>query len=251
MRYTAGEEDEGKRLSHYVQEKAAPDLSLKAIKQALEENCCRVNGAIERFHSTRIHKGDTVEFSLPPQKKTQILYEDDYLVVIDKPPFVVSDADKGLLGMSLAHRLDKETSGCLLLAKSEKILSDLEELFRERSVKKAYVAIVSPPPKTLSGVIQEPIKGQSAFTSWHKGKSGRLNCWIDCFPETGRTHQIRIHLASKGMPIVGDIKYGTKKAASNRILLHAKSLEFIHPILKKKLLIEAPIPKEFYEALNR
>lgn len=239
------------RLSHYIQEFIHPESSLKAIKKAIEENQCTVNGKIERFHSYQVKPGDVVQCKLSLSKPFTYLFQDENLAIVDKPPFVVCNADKGLLGWHLAHRLDKETSGCLLLAKNQSILSDLEELFRQRAIQKTYIAVVEKTPKESSGVITDPIQGKKAVTSFKLKQSGLKYHLVECYPETGRTHQIRIHLSHHGMPIVGDVKYGSKFASWNRVLLHASRLEFTHPLTSQKIDVKAPLPKEFYEALNR
>lgn len=238
-------------LDRYIQSRLYPQLSLKAIKRGLEQNRCRVNGQVERFHSREISPSDQVEFTPIEEKPLNILFEDSYLMVVDKPPFVVCDEKKGLLGYTLVHRLDKETSGALILAKTKAAETALLELFKERKVKKGYVALAVSKNKVGNGVIRDPIQGQSAVTAWRIVKKGKNYVWVECRPETGRTHQIRIHLAKHGMPIAGDEVYGAKSQVENRVMLHAESLEFIHPITRKEVKVQAPIPQEFYEAFNR
>lgn len=262
MEVKVQDEDKGLRLPHFIQKRLFPQLSLKEIKRGLEENQCRVNARLERFHSYTVREGDLISFTPPTTKAFNLIYEDDSLALVDKPPFVVCDEEKGLLGWRLAHRLDKETSGVLLLAKTEMMEKLLITLFKERKVKKTYVAVVEASPKESSGVIQDPISHQTAVTAWKLIKRGKETSLIECYPETGRTHQIRIHLANHMMPILGDLKYGKKSLdlrvrdkgmhqAMHRVMLHAKSLEFVHPLTGKILFVEAPLPKEFYEALDR
>lgn len=218
-------------------------MSLKAIKRAIEEHGCFVNGRPERFASYEVKVEDQIKFTPPKHTSIEILYEDKHLLIVNKPPFCLS---QDFFGHKLVHRLDKETSGCLLLAKTPEIEKALVALFRERQVSKEYLALVEGvPPAT--GVIREPIEGLSAETGWRlEQKAPSL---IRCYPKTGRTHQIRIHLAWLGHPIWGDWRYKSCKPAK-RVMLHAAKIGFVHPVTKQWLSIEAPLPEDFREALN-
>lgn len=246
-------EKEGMRLPNFISSCLSEPLSLKVIKKSIEENGCRINGRLERFASYCVKEKDQIEFVKSKNNAVEILYEDAFLALVNKPSFLVSDAERGILGWRLAHRLDKETSGVLLLAKNEKTEASLIALFKERKIKKEYLAVVDGHPRKSSGIIETSIAGQTAKTSWVREKRGASSTWVRCFPETGRTHQIRIHLAEEGMPILGDYKYGKQFLCpypTKRILLHACSLKFIHPHSGAKIEVEAPVPKEFYEALD-
>lgn len=236
------------RLPNFIQRHFFPSLSLKEIKKGIERNGCRVNGRIERFSSYLVQAGDLIEFTPAPSSHIEILYEDTSLMIVNKPPFVLCEEEKGLLGYSLAHRLDKETSGCLILAKNDPIKKALFSLFKKREVEKEYLAVVEGTPKS-KGVITLPIEGLSATTRWVLEKKGKETSLLRCFPETGRTHQIRIHLASLGHPLVGDWKYKSH-LPSNRILLHAAKISFVHPLTREWLTVEAATPKEFDELVN-
>ena len=246
-------EEEGQRLPNYIQSHLSTPLSLKAIKKVIEENGCRINNRLERFASYHVKAGDSVEFTPTSQPELEMLYEDDYLAVLDKPAFLVCESEKGLLGWHLAHRLDKETTGCLLLAKDHDIEKALIALFKNREVEKEYLALVEGCPtssQASEGIIEEPIEGQPAKTAWKvERKISAKKSLLRCFPETGRTHQIRIHLAAIGHPIIGDWKYKSTTPAK-RIMLHAVKIGFVHPIRKQWLSVNAPLPKDFYEALD-
>ncbi len=260
------EGESGEKLSQFLH-RHLPHLSLNQIKRSIESNRCTLNGKVERFHTTLVGKGDQVEFELlekpRPALHEECLFEDDFFLVINKPSGVPSEKiTRGLL----AHRLDKETSGCLLLAKNEEALKKAEELFKNREIEKRYLAVVEGMPNPAAGVIEKPMgkvssfQGQSiwgvvkeglfAKTAYKVLKKGKNRALVLCLPETGRTHQIRVHMAYLGNPIVGDYTYSKRQpfsTPSNRILLHASELKFTHPFSSQSVKVEAPIPAEIEE----
>lgn len=253
-------------------------VSKKQIKRLIETNHCLVNQKMERFASAQVFSGDEVQFeaknlSKPTFQAKHILFEDPYLLVYNKPAGVATDP-KGVLELLkphgrffLTHRLDKDTSGALILAKSSEVEEKMMEAFSSRQVKKEYLALVDGTPKGKEGVIENTLGkigafsgqtlygkvaqgGKHAKTIWRRGKRGSL---LHCYPETGRTHQIRVHLSEMGHPILGDYQYG--KAFKSplrppRHMLHAYRLTFSHPVTGILLKIQAPIPKDFQEAMN-
>ena len=253
------------------------DLSGKAIKRGLERGACRLNGVIERFASTRVKKGDLVTFD---PKKTElrafslpILYEDSELLICNKPPGCLSDAKvfRSFLDrpVFLVHRLDKETSGAIILAKNQKIQQSLESLFRKREVVKIYLALVKGRMRKQEGVIENHlakkkvyqgqsvwgsrVKGFIAITHWKCLEKGKNFSFLQCQPKTGRTHQLRVHLSEMGHPILGDLLYGRHVSFPShvdRLFLHAYRIIFIHPKTGKKVQATAPIPKEFKRFLQ-
>lgn len=243
--------------------------SKREIKRQIEHNACTLNGQIERVASTRLVSGDTVdwhpqELTKPSFDPDRILFEDDALMIYNKPPGIACDAN-GILALLksygrffLVHRLDKETSGVLILAKNAASEKVLLEAFKERKVEKKYIALVYGLPKQ-NGVIENSLgkvgafqgqtrygsvaegKGKRAKTSFSVEKFLKRGALVACYPETGRTHQIRIHLSEMGHPILGDYQYG--KHLAPRLMLHAYKVSFQHR--GKKLTITAPIPKDF------
>lgn len=248
--------------------------SKKEIKRQIEFGACKLNGVVVRIASKKVTAGDLLEWNARASVKSSfdpasILYEDEDLLVYNKPPGVTSDSE-GILALLkpygqflLVHRLDKDTSGLLILAKkasSEKILT---AAFKERAVEKHYVALVFGLPKP-KGVIENylgkiggyqgqtlygsvaPHLGKFAKTSWVLQKALKKAAFISCYPETGRTHQIRVHLSEMGHPILGDYQYGKKEAP--RLMLHAYKISFLHR--GNTLTLHAPIPKDFQEMIK-
>ena len=166
----------------------------------------------------------------------------------------------------IVHRLDKGTTGVILIAKDSKTQEMLSYLFKERNVKKTYRAIVEENVKkqrwTVEGNIgRHPVErkkmavlktgGRTAETTFNVLRMLSGFTYIEAYPKTGRTHQIRVHLAYEGYPIVGDTTYGKKaKALTSRPLLHAYRIEFIHPVKGMPVKIEAPVPSDMEEFIK-
>ena len=251
-------------------------ISGKKVKKGIDEGACLVNGKIERFSSYKICEGDKILVDLarfekiensssknPKNARCVVLYEDNHLICIDKKEGIASEK---LPFGHLVHRLDKGTSGVMLFAKTEKMKRQLENLFRQRAIKKKYIAV-------LHGTFLKPLSittnvkriaaydGGSIWGSVKKGGKEAIThitpiaskklkgtdvTVVDVSIETGRTHQIRVHTSELGYPIVGDIQYGKKHASlSHRMLLHAKELIFTHPDTQKEMVLKAPLPSEF------
>jgi len=274
-------EEEGLSLLLFL--KAKLNLSNRNLKSILESNCCTVNGRVERFGSSYIVASDIVLIDMPEtmasatfpsSSAVSILYEDHNYVCIDKPAGIASDDSiliKGREKLLLVHRLDKGTSGVLAFAKDQNSCEALEQLFRTRKVKKHYLAIVMGTPdkdygrvdnflakiksyqgQSIWGAVPENLHGSlRAVTDWHVLKRGKGCALMECFPMTGRTHQIRVHMSGMGCPVVGDVQYGVKKIfyPSKRPLLHAAELSFEHPKTEKQILVKAPLPEDFQRAL--
>lgn len=245
-----------------------PEYSVKALKRAIDAKQCRVNGKIERISTREINPHDRVElnmsFALPPPN---VLYEDAFLVALNKPAGILSESlqDKKLL---LIHRLDKETSGVLLLAKTSNVLEKMIELFRTKQVHKLYLALVDGFVQKKEGTIESFLAkkgmkhGQSVWGSVKSGREKAVTRWVclakskqasllECTLVTGKTHQLRVHLSEMGHPILGDLVYGksfTCPLEPARHLLHAVAISFCHPHTKKEIEIKAPLPEDFLQA---
>lgn len=276
-------DESGIKLLQFIKAKLGDALSTKQIKKLIEEKKCSVNKRPERFSTSLVGTGDVVHFDLEFNAsqvlfdQNRILFEDDFLLIYDKPSYVSSD-DVNFLkkikayntSLILIHRLDKETSGALLFAKGKDIQEKLITLFKEKTVKKEYLALVDGEVGQKSGVIDNLLdekfrvqgqvtwgsvkeKGLRAITKWKMIKSSHNASLLLCFPITGRTHQIRVHLSELGHPILGDGQYGKTfkcKYVTHRNLLHAFRISFTHPINDKELSIESPIPEDFSEAIK-
>ena len=278
---------------------AFPEHSRAALQRAFEAGLVRRNG-VALAKSDDVKAGDTLEFVLPELVPAElkpvaiplaVLYEDEHLLAINKAagmvvhPGVGTGEDTlvhallahcagGLSGVGgverpgIVHRLDKETSGVLLVAKNDAAHRGLSEQFAGRHLRKEYLALVSGVPRLQSGVIERAISrhpvhrermtvgegGRPARTDWtivevFGDRAALLRCRI----HSGRTHQIRVHLKSIGHPLLGDKVYGWKPdpalPAPPRVMLHAERIAFLHPITARPLDVRAPPPEDFAQLL--
>lgn len=270
--------DAGKRLDVFLRENIE-GLSAKKLKEALLFFTCKVNQKVERFASYKVKSGDLISFNQqlyhsesPKYDEKIILYEDEHYLVINKPPHLTCDIEKinQFLNKNLylVHRLDKQTTGILVLAKNLQALSSMEDLFRKRKVEKNYFAIVvgsfsypkikvSKPIKKVQtfdggGLWQCHPQGLKALTVFNLIEAQKKISLVKCQPVTGRTHQIRVHLAQLGFPLLGDYLYGKEQAIIyKRFMLHSACLQFVHPYTQQKLSIEASAPLDFCSILAK
>ena len=290
----------GWRLSAFLQARLPKNISGKAIKRAVSSGACRINGRVERFTSRHLAGGDEVTYTSSPGFEASrrlaigeagVLYEDEALLLYDKPagfsceghgqrPDLLSALnewyrDRGGERLWLAHRLDRYTSGALLLVKRPELREPLKAAFRERRIEKTYDAIVDgviaeeafeiashlirvrgPQHHASSRWRSDPLgagTGKEAITGFQVVARFANATHVEAYPRTGRTHQIRVHLSERGNPVVGDRVYGTNircKWPAGRQLLHARRLCFEHPHGGKRLEIEAPLPADFRAALS-
>ncbi len=252
-------------------------------------NCCFVNGEVATL-DTIIKQNDylMIEISnyekldfIPEEKKLDILYEDDYLLVINKPSgyiiypddkskkntianFVANYYKQNNLDISVrhCHRLDNNTTGCLVYAKDIITQSIVDNMFQKHQIEKNYLAIVEgmmhgkgkinaliAKDRHISGKMIVHPKGMNALTYYEVLSTSQTSSLVKLNIKTGRTHQIRVHMSSLLHPLYGDKLYGSINDSS--IMLHCYTLEFTHPILGKKLNIKAPIPYEFNKILKQ
>src|SRR5262245_60792865 len=245
------------------------------VRRLLEANLCRVNGRVERFGSVRLSRGDIVELSpawksvatptIAPEFK--MLFENGDLILVDKPTQWVCSPEncRRTFGphLTLVHRLDKDTTGVLVLAKTPKALLELTAQFAKREAEKDYLAIVDGVPHSEEGVREsylvkkKAIEGQTiwgsgknglhAITHWKTLSSGKTGSLLLCQPYTGRMHQIRVHMAEMGHPILVDRQYAAKFRCAlfaARPFLHAFRLN-----LSNGIVAESPLPLDMRDAI--
>jgi 23S rRNA pseudouridine1911/1915/1917 synthase len=252
----------------------------------LSVGAVRVDGAI-RPKSHRLEGGEEVELEPPPEAQVseiaredvpfRIAYEDEHLLVVDKPAGVVVHPGAGhasgtlvhgLAGRAaggeedrpgIVHRLDRDTSGLLVVARTDEAYERLQQLIRERRVERRYVALVRGRPRSWRGTIDAPIgrdrddptrrsldsdTPREAVTHFEVAELLPGYALLDVRLETGRTHQIRVHLAAIDLPVVGDPVYGVPEPALGRQFLHANRLAFTHPFTGERIEVESPLPDD-------
>jgi 23S rRNA pseudouridine1911/1915/1917 synthase len=296
----------GGRLDVFLRTKF-PAASRGALQRLIEQGHVRVNGQTTKpTHSPRA--GEQIEIHWPEARPAEaqpeempldILFEDQSLLVLNKPAGLVVHPAAGheehtlvnallhhcagdLSGIGgiarpgIVHRLDKETSGCLVVAKNDATHLALSKQFAERRVEKIYNAIVCGKLARDSGEIRAAIArhpshrkrmavcdddtGRAAHTSWRVIERLNAATFVEAQIHTGRTHQVRVHFQFLGHPLAGDETYGSKQNkklaeltgyTAPRVMLHARELSFIHPRTEKEMSFESPLPKDFREALKR
>lgn len=280
-KFKVNSEFSGKRLDSVLSQ-LLPQFSREFLAQQIKSGLVKINRQIIIILKTKVKVGEFIEaeFALPsaeivPQAiKLAVIYQDKDLVVIDKPAgIVMHPAGKLKLGtlanalkhkfknFYLVHRLDKDTSGLVLVARSQKIKDYLSDLFAKRQIKKTYVAMLGGHISPEQACINLPIKRVPGgkFTAKSGGRPSE-SCYqvkeyfkkyslVEVQPKTGRTHQIRVHFSAIGYPIIGDKLYGTKKDELTRQFLHAFKIEFKDWAGKVRS-FTAPLPKDLTEFLN-
>jgi 23S rRNA pseudouridine1911/1915/1917 synthase len=283
----------GTRLDQFLAA-TVPELSRARLQDLIKAGHVTLNRASTKPNA-RLRVGDAIRLEEPAPVASsttaedialEVLFEDDDLIVINKPAGLVVHPAAGnwsgtlvnallhhctvLSGIGgeqrpgIVHRLDKETSGCLVAAKNDLAHQSLARQFAGREVTKIYLALVAGKLRRLSGVIEAPIgrhpvqrkkmtvvpegRGREAKTSYRVlAEVAPGTTLVECTLHSGRTHQIRVHLKHLGHPLLGDDVYG-RRAGFARQMLHAWRLGFTHPRTGEKMLFESPIPPDFVEA---
>lgn len=262
------------------------DLSKKTIKNYIKNKMVSVNNNIITNSSYLLKDNDKIEISYSKKVISSydlnILYEDEYLIAINKPCGLLSignDKEKVITAYRMVsdyvkhssnnkyifvvHRLDQDTSGILIFCKNEKIRDKMQDNWNTIVKKRGYIAIVD---GKLSGTgtkrsylmedrnqfvySSKNNQGKEAITHYSVIKNNNDYSLVQVFIDTGRRNQIRVHLSEMGYPIVGDKKYKCKSNPIKRLCLHANILEFIHPVSKKLVHIESNIPKDFNKVIK-
>ena len=305
----------GFRIDKFLQSQIT-EFSRTRLQSLIHDGQVKLNDNIINNPAKKIKEKDEIKINFPAPKKTlikpnkislDILYDDDDIIIINKPSGVVVHPGAGnyentivngllykyqnklssiggKLRPGIVHRIDKDTSGVIVVAKNDNAHINLSQQFSKHTIKRTYEAIIWGSLKPQSGTIQEKIsrsvrnrqlmavrkeKGKIAITNYKTLKIFQNSdlpkiSLIECKLKTGRTHQIRVHMSFKGNPILGDRSYGKSKKKFkkintevekkinnfNRQALHAKSLGFIHPSSKKEVSFEAKRPKDFEELIK-
>ena len=291
LRVVVSAEAAGERLDRFLA--SLPEVGSRAAAERLvEEGAALVDGT-KRPKSHRLEGGEELELEVAERVETElqaedlalrIAYEDDHLLVVDKPAGIVVHPSPGhptgtmvhgLVGRTaggdeerpgIVHRLDRDTSGLLVVARTEEAYRRLQELVRNRELERRYKALVRGRPRSWRGRIEAPIgrdrhdptrhsletdTPREALTHFEVERLLDKHALLDVRLETGRTHQIRVHLAAIGLPVVGDPVYGVPDEQLKRQFLHAWRLAFPHPMSGEQVEVESPLPSELQAALER
>lgn len=290
-------EMENVRLDAYIAQKCE-NLSRTMIQKLIEDGDILVNGQ-EKKISYKTKQGDVIEIHIPEAKEINlkaqdipldVVYEDDDIIVVNKPKGMVVHPANGnpdgtlvnavmslckgsLSGIGgeirpgIVHRLDKDTSGLIIIAKNDVAHINLSKQIKDRRVKKIYIALVKGNVSENEATVNMPIgrstkdrkkmavrkDGKKAITHFKVLKRYGKYTLLELKIDTGRTHQIRVHMAEIGHPVVGDMIYsnGKNEFGIEGQMLHAKSLDFQHPVTGKQIHLEAELPKYFEEILSK
>lgn len=263
--------------------------SRNKIKSLMEHRLLSLSdGTLLQRHDTALKKGQVVEVhsartragKVVDNPKLNIIYEDDFIIVVEKKegllsvraPRQLEDSASHILNMYLrgrrgrnnhifvVHRLDKETSGVMMFAKDRDTQLALRDNWRDMVKERSYIAVVAGVMEQGSGSIksyltedihqkmhssEEDNGGQYAVTNYKVLQAGKRYSLLRLDLETGRKNQIRVHLESTGHPVAGDLKYSGGPCPLNRLCLHAQTLDFVHPVTRKRLRFEIPYPESF------
>lgn len=291
----ANENDKGKRIDSFLNE-VIEDATRSYIQKIIDGGYVEITGKKTTKSGNKLKGTETIVVNLsedetldliPEDIPLEIIYEDSDIVVINKAPnMVVHPAHgnyngtlvnallyhikdlstiNGVIRPGIVHRLDKDTSGVIVVAKHDEAHTTLSDMFKEKTLEKTYVCIAKGIFKDKSGRIETLIgrdprdrkkmavvteNGKIAISNYEVLDESKNYSLVKVRIETGRTHQIRVHMKSLNHPILGDATYGNSTDGIDRQMLHAYRLKFTHPISKKEMVVTAPIPEDFKRALK-
>lgn len=295
--FTVDSAGAGARLDKYLAERFPKFVSRTRVQRLITDEKVLVNGSPRKNHY-KLEKGDFIEAEIPKPRKLDIkaekipldiVYEDERLIVVDKPAgMVVHPAPGNYTGTlvnallnhtknlspslemkpGIVHRLDKNTSGLIIAAKDEASHAFLARQFNKRTADKRYTAVVEGVVELDNGIISEPIgrhprdrkkmsvrlsESRQAVTRYKVLERFRDSSLLDVMPETGRTHQIRVHMAYIGHPIIGDTAYGARRRGDliGRQALHAAGISIFHPDTKEVMKFESRAPKDIKKLIEK
>lgn len=298
LNFNITEENNNIRIDRYLAEQC-PDLSRSYIQKLVKDGAVFVNNRQVKANY-KVQSQDQVILTIPDMQvpdilpeniPLDILYEDQWLLVVNKPKDMVVHPSaghmegtlvnavmahcgehlsgiNGVLRPGIVHRIDKDTTGALLICKDDTVHRDLAEQLKVHSIKRRYRAIVQGNLKEDQGTVDAPVgrhptdrkkmavnykNGKEAVTHYQVLERFSNATYIECRLETGRTHQIRVHMASLGHPLLGDTIYGSSKNPYHLQgqALHAMILGFVHPITREYLEFQAPLPEYFIKLLDK
>ena len=286
---------------------AVPTMSRERLKALIRSGALEAGGKPVRDPATKVKGGEQFSLTVPEPEPAHnapqdiplaIVFEDEHLLVVDKPAGLVVHPAAGnregtlvnallhhcagrLSGIGgvarpgIVHRIDKLTSGLLVVAKTDVAHEGLGRQFAAHSIERRYLAIVNGLPKTARGTIDAPLarsshdrkkiaivegaRGKRAVTHWRRLEPLNDAALVECRLETGRTHQVRVHMASIGHPLLGDPVYGRGKSVHRQLLnqldfhrqaLHAAGLGFVHPVTKARLSFDSALPSDMQELFS-
>ena len=286
---------------------AVPTLSRERLKALIRSGAVETGGQVVRDPATRVRGNESLSVAVPEPQPAhnvpqdiplKVVFEDEHLLVVDKPAGLVVHPAAGNLDGTLVnallhhcagnlsgiggvarpgivHRIDKDTSGLLVVAKSDVAHEGLAKQFAAHSIDRRYLALVSGVPKASHGTVDAPLarsatnrkkiaivegqRGKRAVTHWKRLQVLCDAALVECRLETGRTHQVRVHMASIGHPLLGDPVYGGSRKTHGKLLtelgfhrqaLHAAQLGFVHPVTRSRLSFSSPMPADMQELFN-
>jgi 23S rRNA pseudouridine1911/1915/1917 synthase len=282
----------GERLDQFVA-RSLPSLTRTHAQRLIDDGRVLVAGARAKA-SLRLEAGVSVSVDVPAPKAAtatpqpialDIIYEDEHIIAVNKPPgmavhpspghehstlvnAILAHCDDlsgigGALRPGIVHRLDRDTSGVILIARNDDAHRGLVRQLKDRTIEKTYVALVTGVPSPAEGIIDAPIArhgrqrqrmaivagGREATTAYRVIERFDEVSLVEARPKTGRTHQIRVHLAAIGHPIVGDVLYGKRSPIVGRQFLHAARIAFVHPRSGESMVLDAALAPDLEEAL--
>ncbi len=291
--FTSTPENSGQRLDQFLHNELSVH-SRNQIQKWIKQGAVLLNGQ-PNSPAYSIKLQDKISLEIPPESISilpddidlKVLYEDSSLLIINKPEGLITHPTahqkRGTLvnavahylqnrrektpftgeRLGLVHRLDKDTSGLIILAKTTRALAALARQFKEREIQKTYRAVVIGNIKSRKGRIEGSIGkkvgsfkmdvisgGKESQTDFKLLEQYSGHSYLEIYPRTGRTHQIRVHFAKIGLPVLGDRTYGPDPEPQTRMMLHAYKIKFIHPIQKNPVECMAPLPRSFNQVLH-
>lgn len=285
--------NEGVRLDLFLSGKFG--ITRNYAQKLIREGCVKSGGKILTKPSLKFFLSDELEIAFPPIEQLDltpeyvpfdVVFEDEFLIVLDKPAGVVVHPAPGHWTKTLVHgllhrypeiscgnaarpgivhRLDASTSGLMVVARETRTMERLQKMFAAREVEKTYLALAHGEIKQTSGTIDAPIDrdprdrlkmavvdgGKKAITKFNRLWTREKYSFVSCELITGRTHQIRVHFAAIGHPLVGDVLYGGSPALLDRVFLHSWKLKFTHPMTGESLSLRCHLPSALTSAMKK